>query len=209
MTTTQLNKSVKEGERESALVMNNIEVKPLALLELLEGAITHADKGKSALRALNSVQLLGGAGHLVARATDRYRLIEGKIEGEGHLDHTLISLDDIKRVIEVTKANKLGSITFNRIGDLVTVSTNGSSLTLTVLSENYPNSFNDLFTKGEVTAIETIAFNPAYFSDYAKIVGKGVQVSVTFKGERMPMVIGLAGQKVEWKALLMPMRFSN
>jgi len=207
MTTMQENKSVKEGE--SNLVMNNITIGSFELLELLEGAITHADKGKSALRSLNSVQLLGGAGQLIARATDRYRLIEGKIEGEGHLDHTLIALDDIKRVIEVTKANKLARVTLNRIGDLLTVSTNGNSLTLTVLSENYPNTFSDLFSKGEVTAIETIAFNPAYFADYAKIVGKGVQVSVTFKGDKSPMVIGLAGDKVEWKALLMPMRFSN
>jgi DNA polymerase III sliding clamp (beta) subunit (PCNA family) len=211
MTTVKENESkiVKEGEGETNLVMNNIAIGSIDLLELLEGAITHADKGKNALRALNSVQLLGGAGNLIARATDRYRLIEGKIAGEGHLDHTLIALDDIKRVIEVAKANKLSLFTLNRIGDLLTVSTNGSSLTLTVLDANYPNTFGDLFTKGEVTAIETIAFNPAFFADYAKIVGKGVQVSVTFKGERMPMVIGLIGDKVEWRALLMPMRLSN
>lgn len=207
MTTMKESQGVKEGE--SNLVMNNITIGSLELLELLEGAITHADKGKSALRALNSVQLLGGAGHLVARATDRYRLIEGKIAGEGHLDHTLIALDDIKRVIEVAKANKVSRVTLNRIGDLLTVSTNGNSLTLTVLDANYPNTFSDLFSKGEVTAIETIAFNPSFFADYAKIVGKGVQVSVTFKGDKSPMVIGLAGDKVEWKALLMPMRFSN
>lgn len=209
MTTMKENKSERAGEGETNLVMNDITVKSIELLELLEGTITHADKGKNALRALNSVQLLGGAGHLIARATDRYRLIEGKIEGEGHLSHTLIALDDIKRVIEVAKANKLGLFTLNRIGDLLTVSTNGSSLTLTALGENYPNSFGDLFAKGEVSAIETIAFNPAFFADYAKIVGKGVQVSVTFKGERMPMVIGLVGDKVEWRALLMPMRLSN
>ena len=189
--------------------LNSLEVQSAHLLELLEGAITHADKGKNALRTLSSVQVLGGAGHLIARATDRYRAIEGKIEGEGHLDHTLIALDDIKKVIEVAKSNKLARITLNRIGDLLTISTNGNSLTLTVLGENYPNSFDDLFNKGEVTAIETIAFNPAYFADYAKIAGKGVQVQVTFKGERAPMVIGLTGDKVEWRALLMPMRLSN
>jgi len=207
MTTMKENKSVKEGE--TNLVMNNITIGSFELLELLEGAITHADKGKNALRALNSVQLLGGAGHLVARATDRYRLIEGKIAGEGHLDHTLIALDDIKRVIEVAKANKLTRVSLNRIGDLLTVSTNGNSLTLTVLSENYPNTFNDLFSKGEVTALDTIAFNPAFFSDYSKIVGKGVQVKVTFNGENKPITIGLVGDKVEWRALLMPMRFKD
>lgn len=209
MSTIEQTKSVQEGEGETNLVMNNITIGSIDLLELLEGAITHADKGKSAIRSLNSVQLLGGAGTLVARATDRYRLIEGKIEGEGHLDHTLIALDDIKRVIEVAKANKIARVTLNRIGDLLTVSTNGNSLTLTVLDANYPNTFADLFAKGEVTAIETISFNPAFFADYAKIVGKGVQVSVTFKGDKSPMVIGLVGDKVNWKALLMPMRLSK
>jgi DNA polymerase III sliding clamp (beta) subunit (PCNA family) len=86
---------------------------------------------------------------------------------------------------------------------------NGNSITLTIVDANYPPSFDDLLNKGEVTAIEVIAFNPAYFADYAKIVGKGVQVSVTFKGDRMPITIGLVGDKVEWKALLMPMRVSN
>jgi hypothetical protein len=42
MTTMQENKSVKEGE--SNLVMNNITIGSFELLELLEGAITHADK---------------------------------------------------------------------------------------------------------------------------------------------------------------------
>ena len=125
-----------------------VSVQGLTLLELLEGASTHADKGKSALHALNSVQLESeSAGYLVARATDRYRLIEGKIEGEGHLDHTLISLDDIKRVMETIKSNKLARVTLTRIGDLLTVSLDGSSLTLNVLDANYPNSFSDLLNK--------------------------------------------------------------
>ena len=204
MTTAQLNESVKAGEGES------LEVHPLALIELLEGASTHASKDKS-LYALNTVQLLGEEGKLIARATDRYRLIEGKIEGEGgQLSPSLIALNDIKRVIAIAKEGKVsGKVSITRIADLLTVSINGSAITLTLLDANYPNTFEDLFAKGEVSAIETIAFNPAFFADYAKIVGKGVQVSVTFKGERMPMVIGLVGDKVNWKALLMPMRFSK
>jgi len=207
MTTMQESKSVKEGE--SNLVMNNITIGSFELLELLEGAITHADKGKNALRALNSVQLLGGAGHLVARATDRYRLIEGKIEGEGHLDHTLIALDDIKRVIEVTKANKLARVTLNRIGDLLTVSTNGNSITLTVLDANYPNTFNDLLNESNRASFYEVSFNPAFFADYAKIAGKGNPVRVEFVGDNKPIIIHLPVSKVVWKALLMPMRVSN
>jgi DNA polymerase III sliding clamp (beta) subunit (PCNA family) len=207
MTTMQENKSVKEGE--SNLVMNNITIGSFELLELLEGAITHADKGKNALRALNSVQLLGGAGHLVARATDRYRLIEGKIEGEGHLDHTLIALDDIKRVIEVAKANKLARVTLNRIGDLLTVSTNGNSITLTVLDANYPNTFNDLLNQSNRASFYEVSFNPAFFADYAKIAGKGNPVRVEFVGDNKPIIIHLPVSKVVWKALLMPMRVSK
>jgi len=160
-------------EQNKVELTNSVSVQGLTLLELLEGASTHADKGKSALHALNSVQLLGGAGSLIARATDRYRLIEGKIEGEGHLDHTLISLDDIKRVIETIKSNKLARVTLTRIGDLLTVSLDGSSLTLNVLDANYPNSFGDLLNKSERESLGETSFNPAYFADYAKIAGKG------------------------------------
>lgn len=193
--------------KETNLVTNTLSVSAIALLELLEGSITHAAKGKDAPYALNSVQLLGGAGSLIARATDRYRLIEGKIEGEGHLDHTLITLDDVKRVIELVKSNKVALVTLNRIGDLLTLSANGSAITLNVLSANFPNTFADLFAKaGESVATDKANFNPAYFADYAKIAGKGNAVSITFTGESKPMVIGVKGNKVEWKALLMPMR---
>ncbi len=193
-------------EQNKVELTNSVSVQGLTLLELLEGASTHADKGKSALHALNSVQLLGGAGSLIARATDRYRLIEGKIEGEGHLDHTLISLDDIKRVIETIKSNKLARVTLTRIGDLLTVSLDGSSLTLNVLDANYPNSFGDLLNKSERESLGETSFNPAYFADYAKIAGKGNAVRVEFTGERKPIIIHLPATKVTWRALLMPMR---
>jgi len=193
-------------EQNKVELTNSVSVQGLTLLELLEGASTHADKGKSALHALNSVQLLGGAGSLIARATDRYRLIEGKIEGEGHLDHTLISLDDVKRVMETIKSNKLARVTLTRIGDLLTVSLDGSSLTLNVLDANYPNSFGDLLNKSERESLGETSFNPAYFADYAKIAGKGNAVRVEFTGERKPIIIHLPATKVTWRALLMPMR---
>jgi DNA polymerase III sliding clamp (beta) subunit (PCNA family) len=193
---------VEEGQ----IVTNSLTIKASAIVELLEGAITHSDKGKNALRALNSVQILGEGGQLVARATDRYRLIEGKVEGEGHLDHSLISLDDIKRVISLAKDNKLALLTFTRVGDLLTISVDGSAITLQLLSENYPNSFSDLLNKEERDSLSVISFNPTFMADYAKIVGKGKAIKVEFQGQGKPMVVILTGDKVEWKALLMPMR---
>lgn len=200
--------TVKENESKIVSQSQSVEVQALALIELLEGASTHSDRSKSALHALYSVQLeSAGAGYLVARATDRYRLIEGKIEVEhGQLSPTLISLTDIKRVIELTKSNKLGLVSINRIGDLVTVSSNGNSLTITVLDANYPKTFDDLLNNSEREQLKEVAFNPAFFSDYAKIAGKGNAVRVEFTGKGKPYIIHLPVTKVEWRALLMPMR---
>jgi len=196
---------------ETKVVTDSVEVENAALIELLEGTITHADKGTNALHALNSVQLeSAGAGYLVARATDRYRLIEGKIEVEhGQLSKSLIPLSDVKRVIELAKSNKVSRVTLNRIGDLLTVSVSGSSITVQLLDANYPASFEDLLSKSEREQLGEIAFNPAFFADYGKIAGKGNPVRVEFTGERTPIIIHLPVTKVEWRALLMPMRYVN
>ena len=186
---------------------DSVSVQGLTLLELLEGSSTHADKGKSALHALNSVQLESkGEGELVARATDRFRLIEGKVEGDGTLSASLIALDDVKRIVDLVKGNKLARVSLNRIGDLLTVSAGGSSLTLNLMSANYPATFNDLLNKSERECLGEISFNPAYFADYGKIAGKGNAVRVEFTGERKPIIVHLPATKVEWRALLMPMR---
>lgn len=193
--------------QENKIQTDTVELQNSALVELLEGASTHSSKDKS-LYALNSVQLEGeGAGYLVARATDRYRLIEGKIETEyGQLSKSLISLSDVKRVIELAKSNKLSKVTLNRIGDLLTVSVTGSSITVQLLEANYPATFEDLLSKSEREPLGEIAFNPALFADYAKIAGKGNAVRVEFMGKGKPMMIHLPVTKVEWRALLMPMR---
>jgi DNA polymerase III sliding clamp (beta) subunit (PCNA family) len=193
--------------QESKILSDTVELENSALIELLEGAGTHSSKDKS-LYALNSVQLESqGTGYLVARATDRYRLIEGKIEIEsGSLSKSLLSLADVKRVIELAKSNKLSRVTLNRIGDLLTVSVSGSSITVQLLDANYPDSFEDLLTKNWRESLEEIAFNPALFADYAKIAGKGNAVRVEFMGKGKPMIIHLPLTKVEWRALLMPMR---
>lgn len=193
--------------QESKIQTDTVELQNSALVELLEGASTHSSKDKS-LYALNSVQLEGeGAGYLVARATDRYRLIEGKIETEhGQLSKSLISLADVKRVIELAKSNKVSKVTLNRIGDLLTVSVSGSSITVQLLEANYPATFDDLLNKSEREPLGEIAFNPALFADYGKIAGKGNAVRVEFTGKGKPMIIHLPVTKVEWRALLMPMR---
>jgi DNA polymerase III sliding clamp (beta) subunit (PCNA family) len=109
-------------------------------------------------------------------------------------------------VISLAKDNRYGSITLTRVGDLLTVSINGSAITLQLLSENYPKTFNDLLNEEKRDNLGVISFNPSFMADYAKIVGKGKAIKVEFIGENKPMIVILTGEKVEWKALLMPMR---
>lgn len=190
-----------------AVGLNLIELDGGKLLTLLEGVITHASKDKS-LTALNAVQLQGEGGDFTARATDRYRLIEGSVRVlDGQLDAALISLDDAKRLIALVKAHKAHLISLNRLGDALTVSSLGDAVTFTLLGHNYPD-FTELFNKtdGEPVAVENMSFNPAFMADYAKIAGKGEPVTITFTGESKPVRVKIAGDAVTWRALLMPMR---
>lgn len=192
-------------------VSDTVEIKSSLLVQLLEGVSTHAGKDKS-LPTLNAVNLAGEGGYLIATATDRYRLIEGKIElesGQG-LTPSLVSLADVKRIITLVKDNKANQATFNRIGDLLTVSVLEGSITVQLLDGTFPPT-QELFAKseGEPVAVEGVAFNPAFFADYVKIAGKGEAVKLYFTGEGKPIRVRLTSKSVDWRALLMPMRYAD
>jgi DNA polymerase III sliding clamp (beta) subunit (PCNA family) len=207
MDTMQDNKSQTTDKGES---LNSIELTGGLLLELLEGVSSHAGRDKS-LPTLNAVEIEGGGGLFIARATDRYRLIEGQARAlEGSLDKALISLDDIKRIIALLKAHKAHLVGLNRIGDTLTVSALGDSLTVTLLGGTFPPT-SELFIKseGEPVAVEGVAFNPAFFTDYAKIAGKGAAIKVYFTGEGKPMRVRITSDTINWRALLMPMRYKD
>ena len=204
MSTIEQTRAV-EGES-----LNALELEGGLLLELLEGVSTHAGKDKS-LPTLNAVEVEGGGGLFIARATDRYRLIEGGARAlEGSLDKALVSLDDTKRIIALLKAHKAHRIGLNRIGNALTVSALGDSLTVTLLQGHYPPTAH-LFeaSEGESKPIEGVAFNPVFFTDYAKIAGKGAAIKVYFTGEGKPMRVRITSDTIEWKALLMPMRYKD
>ena len=187
-----------------------IEIEGEQLLTLLEGVSTHAGRDKS-LPTLNAVEIEGGGGAFIARATDRYRLIEGQARGlEGSLDKALISLEDIKRIIALAKAHKSNLVNITRLGNALTVSSLGDSLTVTLLEGTFPPT-EDLFNKseGEPSPITGVAFNPALMADYAKIAGKGAAIKLYFTGEGKPMRVRITGDKIIWRALLMPMRYTD
>jgi len=190
--------------------LNYIELEGGLLLELLEGVSTHAGKDKS-LPTLNAVAIEGGGGLFTARATDRYRLIEGGARTlDGQLEAALVSLDDIKRIITLVKGHTSNLIGLNRIGDALIVSSLGDSVTVSLLSGTFPPT-EELLSKseGEPSAVEGVAFNPAFFTDYAKIAGKKAAIKVYFNGDGKPMRIRITSDTIKWRALLMPMRYAD
>jgi DNA polymerase III sliding clamp (beta) subunit (PCNA family) len=193
---------------ENKVSLNYVEIAGESLLELLEGVSTHASKDKG-LRSINAVQIEGAGGDLIARATDRYRLIEGATRySDGGIDASLISLDDIKKIITLLKSHKLHLVNIHRVGDALTVSSLGDAVTFTLLDGTFPPT-EELFKKSESepVAIEGVAFNPALMADYAKIAGKGQAIKIYFTGEGKPMRVRITGDKITWRALLMPMRY--
>jgi DNA polymerase III sliding clamp (beta) subunit (PCNA family) len=189
---------------------NYLEIEGALLLELLEGVSTHAGRDKS-LPTLNAVEVEGGGGLFIARATDRYRLIEGGAKAlEGSLDKALISLEDIKRIIALLKSHKGHLIGIDRLSNTLTVSALGDSLTVTPLEGTFPPT-EHLFSEseGEPSAVEGTAFNPAFMADYAKIAGKGKAIKVYFTGESKPMRVRITSDTINWRALLMPMRYTD
>jgi DNA polymerase III sliding clamp (beta) subunit (PCNA family) len=207
MDTVQENKIQTAGAGES---LNALELEGSLLLELLEGVSSHAGRDKSLIK-LNAVEVEGGGGLFIARATDRYRLIEGQARAlEGSLDKALISLDDTKRIIALVKAHKAHRVGLNRLGNALTVSALGDSLTVTLLEGELP-PVEHLFkaSEGEPVAIEGVALNPAFFSDYAKLAGKGAAIKIYFTGDNKPMRVRITSDTIAWRALLMPMRYKD
>lgn len=199
----------REGATDS-VTLNNIEIEGGLLLELLEGVASHASKDKN-LRSIYGVQIEGKGGLFTARATDRFRLIEGSAPSlDGSLDISLISLDDVKRILTLLKAHKSHRIGLTRIGDALTVSALGDAITFTLVEANLP-PMEDLLVKseGEPVPVGEIAFNPAYMADYAKIAGKGEAIKIYFNGEAKPMRVRITGDNIVWRALLMPMRYKD
>lgn len=194
-------------ETSAATITANTE----SVRELLAGAATQAHS-KEDLPAINAVKIYSESGRLYAVATDRYRLIEGNIEGEGELAATVLRLSDIKRILELLKEKRLDRmpVQINRVGDLVSVAVAGNSITVQAWECSYP-PHAQLFQDKEPVSVSEIAFNPAFFADYAKIeklAGRksSAGVKVSFYGERKPIGIHLNGDKVSWRALLMPMK---
>lgn len=192
--------------------LTRVRVKPADLEEILSGAATHAHK-KDDLASLNGVKIWIKDNRLTVTATDRYRLIEGSLtlEDDGAIfEDSLISLASVKQILDLLKGNKWHEITLTRREDRLEVTLRDISITLPIVTwGNFPSADN-LFDAAENVTDPDLGsgycFNPAFFADYAKIVGKGNGVQILPAAKNKPYRVILKSNKVIWRALLMPMK---
>lgn len=186
--------------------ITSVTVKASDFRDLIAGALTHAGKDES-LPRLYGIYLGREEGRVIAVATDRYRLIEGKIKSEGEGESAMVRLayGDAKALASaIGKPKRWEDATVTLAGDIVSVTVSGSTYTYTAhLDEVIP--YRHLFeTTGEPVPFATFSINPSFFADYAKIIGKSGGVVVRQWGERKPYHIEIDSESVEWRAMLMP-----
>lgn len=179
------------------------------LEDLLLGASVAMDKGKDSISRLGSVYLSATGGKVIAKASDRYRLIVGESElaGESELGECQIRANDVKNILATIKANKIaGEITLTRVGDSLSVAIGGTSLSVYLGGETFP-PYEHLLV-GENVPVAGISFNATYMADFGKVPcsHKGGQLVVKFMGDNKPIKVTIPHNKITWNALLMPMR---
>ena len=192
-----------------------VKVSPKDLEEILTGASTHAHK-KDDLPALNGVKIWVKNNRLTVTATDRYRLIEGSLalEDDGAIfEESLISLSSVKKILDLVKGQKWREITRTRRQERLEVDSGDTIITLPIVTWGQFPPTDHLFDNAESASDPDLtsgfSFNPAFFADYAKIVGKSKPVRILPAAYGKPYKVILNGNKVIWHSLLMPMKVSE
>ena len=196
------------------ITKTKITVDVKSFRELLSGAIVCADSSKYSMPTLNTVALSMLGNELVARSTDRYRLIEGKVlldsdDFNGELPVTLIAISDVKRIIELSKGISAGYFIIERDDSgRLSVNVNANTgLMISPIDGDFPSlaKTNDILElpARKLEPVLAISFNTKYMADFGKI---SKRISVTFTGEKSPIHIKLDGELVIWRAALMPIK---
>ena len=184
------------------------------LLDLLSGAIIATGKD-SALPTLTGINLVSDGETLTATATDRYRLITGKVKASGSPFTALLQNTDAAKVITalkpITKRKDPRTISLELGTNELLVITPESTFTFRLLDGTFP-PFEHLLTN-EPADSGKMAFNCAFLGDFAKIPtgAKSGQVPVifTFHGNSKLVTFTVAHDSIEWRGGIMPMRYSS
>ena len=187
--------------------LDTLTVKASEFSDLLTGASVAMDKGKNATDNLASLYLTAkGDGYLMAYASDRYRLIEGKFElDSGTLAECQLRANDVKNILATIKANKLaGEITLTRAGDTLSLAIGSTSLNVILGGSKFP-PYSHLFEL-EPKPIDKIMLNPTYLASFDKVPASDDGNTFIFYGENKPVEVTINHNRISWRALLMPMK---
>jgi hypothetical protein len=119
----------------------------------------------------------------------------------------MIRLEDAKRITAAIKAIKrLGDITLDRVGDMLTVRINrsGDTLTITAGYDTFP-PYKHLLS-GDPVAISELRLDVELLASFAKVPNNGGGQHFTFTGDRKPIHVSINHETIKWYALLMPMK---
>ena len=192
---------------------NTFTANAAILDNLLAGAILATDKDKT-ITALNCVMLEVKDQKLIAAATDRYRIHEGRaIMPDAEFSRVMITRDDVTKIRLFLKdkikqrSPVLGDITLTvDENDLITVSDIfHNSVTCRGQLATFPPYEHLIPT--EFSATDTVGINPSFLADLAKIpgVGKNSPMILKLNGINKPLLAEVSGE-VSWRVLVMPMK---
>lgn len=186
------------------------------LTDLLTGALVAADKSKSAISRLGSVYLSYTGGEFKVQATDRYALIIGRLHigSDSTLDEVQILVGDVKRILALMKEKKYkdSPITLTRIGDVLTVYTIDSSITIHLMGEKFPDVSHVFKESAPITGLSLSADRLGAF---AKVPSNDKDhrldlefTTTTVGGVTSPSAIKIKvpHDTIAWECALMPMR---
>lgn len=163
--------------------------------------------------ALNYVQLTWQPGTLTIEATDRYRLIEATVTGDGVTGEgsMLVHRKDAAEIVRaIPKPGKRGlglpMVAISMLGDVATFSGDGWSRECRLGGGSFPKTAGLWPTTTE--PVEEMGFNPDFLAMYAKAGARGM-VRMTFNGPGKPAVVGWEGEHCMVRTLLMPIRITG
>ena len=187
--------------------LETLTIKASEFNDLLLGASVAMDKSKTATDNLASVYLSAqGDSYLTAKASDRYRLIEGKLEiAGGTLAECQLRANDVKNILTTIKANKVASeITLTRAGDTLSLAIGSTSLNVILGGGKFP-PYAHLFEL-EPSPMDKIMLNPTYLASFDKVPASDDGNIFTFYGQGKPIGVTINHNRISWRGLLMPMR---
>ena len=182
------------------------------LLDLLSGAIIATGKDRT-LPTLTGINLVSDGETLTATATDRYRLITGKIKASGSPFTALLQNRDAEKVITalkpIAKRKDPRTISLELGTNELLVVTPESTFTFRLLDGTFP-PFERLLTM-EPADSGKMAFNCQFLGELWKIpgAGKNVPVIFTFHGNSNLVTFTVAHDSIEWRGGVMPVRYSS